>query len=255
MTRIFGVLAILVAVRDVTAPANAFTLTSFTDRESWESSVQGSFSEETFNSYAEDLSFNGIDQNMGNFTLNGTGSRQKIDVPSFDVPLFSVDGTPMILGQTDSSSSFTITFDVPIISFGAYFSDITSQGITQITAESTLVVNTPQTVEIPQNTQFFGFIADEAFNTLIFDSANDDLDGFGMDNLVYVQMNSSPNRNLSIQSDTVYSFEPVEFSPALRIPLTSNNIRNTPFNFSPTLGLLSVGGICLVVRWLKSFKS
>lgn len=263
LTEIFGVLAILAAVGGITEPANAFTLTSFTDRESWESAVQGGFIRENFNSYnKEDESFNGIDLDVGNFTLNGTGSRQKIDVYPFDVPLFDVDRTSMILGQTDSSSFFTITFDFPITAFGANFSDISSQGETQITADSTSVFMTSddnsRRKKISQNTQFFGFIADQEFNKLTLDSANDNFDGFGMDNFAYVPMNSSPTRNFSINPKNNQfkpkDFSPEEFSPTQSILLTSNNIRNIPFKFSPALGLLSLGGTWLVSCLVKRVK-
>lgn len=106
---------------------------------------------------------------------------------------------------------------------------------------------------IPRNTQFFGFIADENFNTLVLDSANADCDGFGMDNFVYVPVNSSLTRSFSINSDIVDSFDPVKFLPARGMLLTFDDVQNAPFNFSPTLGLLSVGGIWFVSYLRKKF--
>ena len=246
-------LVVFATLTGITAPTNAFTLTTFTDREAWESSVSGDFSEENFNSITEDTTFNGVNLDIGELTLNGIGNRQKIDVPTFDVPAFSVDGTAMILGQTDSISSFVIRFDFPITAFGADFDDITSQGATQLSAGSNSVGT------IPANTQFFGFIADESFISLTFGSSNGDFDGFGLDNLVYVPssneppLNSSPLRSHSIDSDVVNPFTPVEFSPSQSIPLTFDDIQNVPFTFSPTLGLISIGGIWVATYLFKKF--
>lgn len=254
LPKIFTGLAILAAVGGITTPTNAFTLTSFSDRSSWESAVEGDFSEENFNSFTVDTTFNSVNLDVGDFTLNGVGNRQTIDVPAFDVPAFSVDGTPMILGQTDSDSSFVIKFDLPITAFGADFDDITSQGATQLNADSNSVGT------IPLNTQFLGFIADESFTRLTFNSSNDDFDGFGLDNFVYVHSNdipvhSSPIRSHSLESDIVNPFVPVEFSPTRGIPLTFENTRNTPFKFSPALGLFGVGGIWIFSRLLKRLKN
>ncbi|MEM9273902.1 MAG: hypothetical protein AAGA80_13180 [Cyanobacteria bacterium P01_F01_bin.143] len=277
LPKIFTGLAILVAVGGITTPTNAFTLTSFSDRESWESAVGGDVSEEDFNSYESDTAFNRADLNVGDFILNGVGHRQIIDSPNdggFEVPSFSVDGTQMILGHTDSDSYFTITFNSPITAFGADFDDITSQGATELSAGSNPVGT------IPLNTEFLGFIADESFTTLTFRSANDGFDGFGIDNFIYVFSNESDvpvtiNENTESPEPTIFSsptfsnrtipgfetfspvspvtpFAPEEFSPAYRnTTLTFDNIQNVPFRFSPTIGLIGVGGIWVISRLRK----
>ena len=248
-------LLVLGALTGITAPANAFTLTTFSDREAWESAVSGNFSEEDFNTTTEDMSFNGVNLKIGELTLNGIGNRQKIDSPDdegFDVPTFSVDGTPMILGQTDDISSFVIRFDFPITAFGGDFDDITSQGVTQLNADANVVGT------IPINTQFFGFVADESFISLSFTPTDDQFDGFGLDNLVYVPsgeppLSSSPTHNRTINSDVVNLFFPVEFSPSQNVVITFDDIQNVPFTFSPTLGLISIGGIWVVTYLFKKF--
>jgi len=250
LSKIVPGLMVLAPITGITKSTHAFTLTTFSDRAAWESALSGDFSEENFNSVTEDTTFNGVNLDIGEFTLNGIGNRQTIDVPAFDVPSFSVDGTPMILGQTDSISSFVVKFDFPITAFGADFDDITSRGATQLSADSNVVGT------IPLNTQFFGFIADESFISVVFGSSNDDFDGFGLDNLVYVPSNeppvhSSPTRSHSLASDIVNPFVPVEFSPTQSIPLSFNDVQNVPFQFSPTLGLISVGGICAATYLFK----
>lgn len=252
LSKIVTRLSILVPITGIAKPTNAFTLTTFSDRAAWESALSGDFSEENFNSVTVDTTFNGVNLDIGDFTLNGIGNRQTIDVPAFDVPSFSVDGTPMILGQTDSLSSFVVKFDFPVTAFGGNFDDITSQGATQLSADSNVVGT------IPLNSQFFGFIADESFISITFGSSNGDFDGFGLDNLVYVPsdeppVHSSPVRSHSLPSDIVNPFVPVEFSPSQSIPLTFDDIQNVPFQFSPTLGLISVGGICLTTYLFKKF--
>ncbi|ELS01739.1 hypothetical protein Xen7305DRAFT_00014440 [Xenococcus sp. PCC 7305] len=243
-------LATLAVVVGAVSSAEAFTLTTFNDRESWESAVAGDFNEENFNSFTIDSSFNGVNLDVGDFTLNGTGNRQKIDAPAMDVPAFSVDGSPMILGQTDSDSSFMVKFDLPVTAFGADFDDITSQGVTQLIADSDVVGS------IPLNGRFFGFTVDSNITTITLNSANGGFDGFGMDNFVYVSSNDipvseSPTRAMQMPSDIANPFVPVEFSPTRGIPLTFENIRATPFTFSPALGLLGVGGIWVLFRLRK----
>ena len=215
-TGIFGVgVEVLATVLAVTAPANALNFTIFTDQPSWEAAVGGSFSSEDFNSFTVDTSFNNNSSiDVGDFTLNGTGNNSlfnKIDVPPQSFP---INGTANVNPFVSGSSSLNLTFDSPITAFGATFNSASDFGaITQLTAGSDLVGNIPSTGN--NSTTFLGFIADGSFTTLTVDSANGSFDAFSMDNFVYASSAS------------------------------------VPFEFSPTLGLLAVGGVWGVSRLRK----
>ena len=215
-----GSIAVLATVLSISAPANALNFTIFSDRASWEAAVGGSFSEETFNSYTVDTSFNGTPLDVGDFTLNGTAnlsSYQTIDVPPFFNSLANVDGTTSINALLDESSSFSITFDSPITAFGANFSSISTAGaIIQVNADSELVGGIPTNSNTGSDTEFFGFIGDSSFTTLLFDGGGVNDDVFGVDNVVYT-------------------------SPSTPVP----------FEVSPTLGLLTIGGIWGISRLRK----
>ncbi len=214
-TGIFGSgISVLATILSISAPANALNFTTFTDRGLWEAEVGGSFSEETFNSYNVDTSFNNTNVDVGDFTLNGTtafGGVQIIDVQPLATPSADID-SPIIRVAANSVSSFTATFDSPITAFGATFNGVSdNSAVTQLTAGSDVVGNVPEITL--GNTGFFGFVADGSFSLLTVDSANDVNDVFAMDNFVYAS-SSTP----------------------------------VPFEVSPTLGLLTVGGIWLLSR-------
>ena len=88
-----GSIAVLATVLSISAPANALNFTTFTDRATWEAAVGGSFSEEDFNSFTVDTSFNGSSVDVGDFTLNGitATSRQNIDVPPLSTSSFDIE--------------------------------------------------------------------------------------------------------------------------------------------------------------------
>ncbi len=95
---------VLATVLSVSAPANALNFTTFTNRGLWEAEV-GSFSEETFNSYTVDTSFNDTNVDVGDFTLNGTtgfGGVQIIDVPPLTTSFFNIDCNPWKVSKCNS---------------------------------------------------------------------------------------------------------------------------------------------------------
>ncbi len=214
-----GGIGVLATVLGISAPANALNFTTFTDRASWEAAVGGSFSEETFNSFTVDTSFNGSSVDVGDFTLNGTSQFsgfQQIDFPPITASSsLNIDGTTQIVAATGSSSSFTFTFDAPTTAFGASFNELNSNN-TRLRADSDVVPNLPTVNGGTPGGGFFGFVADGEFTTLNFDSITGSGDGFGMDNVVYASSSAA-----------------------------------VPFEFSPTLGLLAVAGVWGVSRLRK----
>ena len=106
-----GSIAVLATVLSISAPANALNFTTFTDRASWEAAVGGSFSEETFNSFTVDTSFDSSSVDVGDFTLIGTGSgsgRNFIDADRrnfFTSVSSALDGT-VIQGFVNSGFPF-----------------------------------------------------------------------------------------------------------------------------------------------------
>ena len=67
-----------------------------------------------------------------------------------------------------------VKFDLPVTAFGADFDDITSQGVTQLIADSDVVGS------IPLNERFFGFTVDSNITTITLNSANGCTNVFSM---------------------------------------------------------------------------
>lgn len=214
-----GSITVLATVLGVSAPANAIVFNTFSDRASWEAAVGGSFSEEDFNSFTVDTSFDGVNVDVGDFTLNGTSQFsgfQQIDFPPITASgVLNIDGTTQMVAATGSSSNFSFTFDSPITAFGASFNELNSSN-TQLSADSDIVPNLPTVAGGTPGGGFFGFVADGNFTTVTFDSVTGSGDGFGMDNVVY-----------------------------------DSSTASVPFEFSPALGLLAVGSVWGVSRLRK----
>lgn len=211
-----GGIGVLATVLGISAPANALNFNTFTDRASWEAAVGGSFSEEDFNSFTVDTSFdNGSSVDVGDFTLNGFGdccsNDNKVDASPFSFG--GVDGTSYVVGQVNNTGStfFNMTFNSAITAFGAEFDRISDDRITQLVADSEAPINIPDITS-----GFFGIVADGSFSTLAFQPGDSQFDRFGMDNVVYASSSAS-----------------------------------VPFEFSPTLGLFAVGGVWGVSRLRK----
>lgn len=223
-TKIFGgSITVLATILGVSAPANAIVFTTFTDRPSWEAAVGGSFSEEDFNSFTVDTSFNSDGSvNVGNLSLNGVGnaSFNRIDVPPYIVanPNINVNGTSQVSSEVNSigTAFLNIAFSSEITAFGAEFASISDGRITQIVADSEVPISVPEI----NSTEFFGIVGDGSFSNITFQPGDNQTDGFGMDNVVYF-----------------------------------SSITSVPFEFSPTLGLFAVGGIWGVSRLRKKMSA
>ena len=171
-----------------------------------------------------DTSFDdGGSVNAGDFTLNGFGNcctgSNKIDTSPFSFS-DSVNGTPYVVGQVNNTGTtfFNITFSSAITSFGAEFESISEFNSFDGTRITQLVADSESTINIPEisSTGFFGIVGDSSFSTLSFQPGDSKFDRFGMDNVVH-----------------------------------SSTSASVPFEFSPTLGLLAVGGIWGVSRLRK----
>ncbi|VEP13501.1 conserved hypothetical protein [Hyella patelloides LEGE 07179] len=231
-----GSIAVLATVLGISFPANALMFTTYTDRATWQAAVGGTdnFSEENFNSFTTDTLFkdtiSGLD--VGEFTLDGDGFvNSSNDIPRIEsaplsspFPEINVNNSTLVHGLAGGSSSsfFTsLTFDSPITAFGAEFNNVNENAPqnTQIKADGEVVddgtIDSIPTIDFTSS--FFGFTADGSFTEVEFKGTGTSSDGFGMDNVVYGSSSSA----------------------------------SVPFEFSPTLGLLAVGGVLGVSRVRK----
>lgn len=178
------------------SPARALILT-FTDRAAWEAAV-GTFSEQTFDSFSSDQSFNnGATVDVGAFSLTGFGDAAGqppgvfnfIDATPFDSSLPSINRTTDLAVRVVDENfvfppfppgpvGFDIVFDLSQRAWGADFGPI----------GSSLRVNADGTeIGLGSEAGFFGFVDTAgSFTTIRIDTPPD----FGgaqstMDNFVY----------------------------------------------------------------------
>lgn len=219
LVRIGGATASLVSVFAFSTPARAFTFTTFTDEASFRLEA-GSLSTETFNSFTADASFNNAATViLRDFSLTGFGnvdSRNLIDAPPPINSIFSIDGTPLVLGAVASQIGFIATFNSSITAFGATFNGTSDFALSRLRVGSHVVDNLP---EITQGTNgFFGFIANSSFTTLTFDISDTGFDAFGADNFLY------------------------------------SSVTPIPFEFSPALGVGALGGLFAAKRLIQKSR-
>ncbi len=179
----------------------------------WEAAV-GTFTEETFNSITTDQSFdNNGSVNVGDFTISATGSAANgglniIDaLPFVFSGLLDVNGSTHVSGEVVNSANtdINVTFSSPTTAFGATFSGVNTDSLTLLSADSESVST------FPNSSGFFGFVADGSFSTVSISRLSGGAlnDFFGADDFVYASTPSTP----------------------------------VPFEVSPTVGLLTIGGI------------
>jgi hypothetical protein len=169
----------------VAGAANA-AVTTYTTQAAF-TAATGSTTLVTFNDFASEASFQTSSVDAGPFSLLGFGDqlgRNYIDLPPVQFPSINVDGTTIVNAITGPSAGLTITFDTPILAFGATFRDLQTSSIrTVIEVAGTTV--TPA-VRPPGGFQFLGIVSDTPFTTLRF--VNVDplvVDGFSMDNVLF----------------------------------------------------------------------
>ena len=191
-TRLF----ISTALLCLAAPALGQTVTTYTDRTSFNAAA-GPVSGQDFNGFATDATFQNVPLKVGDFTIVGTGTAQLnrnfVDVSPF---LFSThgtgDGSPFadILVAAAGGADVTLSFLSPILAWGADFGDL-SQGNVQRTS-----INFGGMTLVPTSTsqtavRFFGFVSSTPFSSLTFSSTGTN-DGFGIDNVSYAFANAAP---------------------------------------------------------------
>ncbi len=191
----------------------------------WEAAV-GTFTEETFNSITTDQSFdNNGSVNVGDFTISATGSAFNTGVNNIDASPFRVEGSLDVNGSTyvagevrsDTNTDINVTFNSPTTAFGATFNNVNNL------FTATLLSADSESVSLISNGDgFFGFVADGSFSTVSISRSSGGVltDAFGADDFVYASSPSTP----------------------------------VPFEVSPTLGLLTIGGI-FGINYLRKKKA
>lgn len=166
--------------------ANSAILTVFDDRATFNAALSDSTTE-TFNSFASDQSFSGVNVDVGDFTLfaENTGVRNLIDALPAVGTATAINGTTF-LNYFLNDSSATIIFDTAITAIGF---DIFAFGNVGNVSSLTVLDRTFDQSDITNSSsQFFGFTSDTAFTTLTFASTIND--GFTIDDITYGNVSS-----------------------------------------------------------------
>jgi len=163
--------------------ASAASFTIFTDRTAFETAVGGGLTTETFNSAGSEVSFGGSSTTFGQLTLSADATStdyNRIDTPPV---LGEVDGngTTAVNFFTKANNNAAISFDAPVMAFGADFFNFNDDTLrTQISVLGELF--SPE-VTVDYSLSFFGVISDQAFSSVLFSGLENDV--FGMDNVSF----------------------------------------------------------------------
>ena len=128
---------------------------------------------------------NGNSVDVGGFTLSSDhpspAPRNTIDAPPLQYAEFDINGSTVANILYALGTSLTLTFDSPILAFGALFADLNNEALrTEIDVAGVTLV--PAIAGIGE-VRFFGFVSDTAFSTITFRGV--DNEGYGMDEVVY----------------------------------------------------------------------
>ena len=185
-----GVTGLVVAgiVFAMGSSAGAATITSFTDRATFNTAVGIPLTLETFNSFGVETSFNITPLDVGDFTLSILGTtpfnnKNFIDIPPPQISQFDVDGSTIANVTTTDTNSFEISFDSAITAFGADFASFNDGSVRSeiILAGETISPSVVGNLDV----RFIGFISDTPFLTVRFDSVGGVRDGYGLDNVSF----------------------------------------------------------------------
>lgn len=177
-------LPIALAIVTLTAavPATA-ALVTYTDRASFLAAA-GPVTTETFNSAAEETSFQTAPLVYGPLSVQGYGDqldRNFVDIPPHQFPEFSVDGSTNLNAFVMVGGGLVFTFASPITAWGADFAAFQNDLIrSTITAGGVTVTPLAQ---FGNTGRFYGFISDVAFTTVTFAGVQND--GFAIDNVSF----------------------------------------------------------------------
>ena len=212
-----GGISVLAIALSVSTPAYALDFTTFTDRGLWEAELS-STTLENFNSVPSDVQFGGSSTTVNSLTLRSNATNASY--ANIDTPVLSS------FANVDGTSYFR--------SFG-------------------LTANTSIFVDLPSEFSGFGF----DYNNV--DTQGDALSVFISNQFVVSLPTSNGATGFIGIVATDGSFDEVEFRSTINV--THNSIDNVewgnvsstpvPFEVSPTLGLLTVGGIWVLSRLRK----
>jgi len=162
--------SVVLSLAILTAATSQAGVITFSDRASWEAAVVGSPTVVDFNTYATDVSTNGID--FGPFTIaNGL-----LDAPP--VTSHDIDGSTYV--NITHGGAKSITYHSPISGWGADLDHAQGSWLR-------VLLSSPEDLELPytggDNPAFFGFITwpMESFTTIQF--LENGLDKVGYDNI------------------------------------------------------------------------
>lgn len=177
-------LPIALAIVTLTAavPATA-ALTTYTDRASFLAAA-GPVTTETFNSAAEEASFQTSPVVFGPLSVQGYGDqldRHFVDIPPSQFPEFNSDGTTNLSAFVTIGGGLVFTFASPITAWGADFAALQNDIFRTIIIAGGVTLTPP--VKAGNVRSFYGFVSDVAFTTVTF--AGSTGDGFSIDNVSF----------------------------------------------------------------------
>ncbi len=205
--------AVLTVILASAAPANAIIFQTFTDRTDWVNALTATPSLEDFNSFASDTSFGGSSITAGSLTLSSnanSSSEARIDVIPYGSSATGIDGTPMLRASgLDTGENITVGLPSAFSGFGFDYENHDGGSDALIVS-----IDSENVITLPGSSGTKGFVGiiatDGSFSDVVFQ-------GGGSNGGIF---NAIDN---------------VEWGNAASTPV--------PFEASPTLGLLAVGGI------------
>jgi hypothetical protein len=165
----------------LTSQAQATILTVFNDKIAWEAAVGGSFSEQNFNTFTTNTSYEFSPVDVGDFSVSVSGTTFGSSWHNIGPVSNSndVNGTPQINAATGAAGGTTLAFLSAITSFGADWQGISDSRTTSINVLGEILA-------IPNlNGGFWGFVSDTPFTSELLFLSGGSADGFGIDNVVY----------------------------------------------------------------------
>ncbi|MEM8642403.1 MAG: PEP-CTERM sorting domain-containing protein [Cyanobacteria bacterium P01_G01_bin.54] len=173
--------------------ADAFIITTYTDRSLWEAAVSGNVIIEDFNSITSDTD---LSVDVGDFSISAVGPwAHQNGIEAYDPSPSSfqqdrnIDGTTYYQGDTDQGTTYTFSFDFGISAFAFDHTSLGSEGAGEFLTLDLEGVNYSIPSTQTGETGFFGIVNSdtELFTSVTF--LGDD-GAHGLDNISYTA--SSP---------------------------------------------------------------
>jgi hypothetical protein len=155
----------------------------------------GGVQTETFDAITDVVVFDGTPYDVGAFSITGTDSIV-LGIDPTPGSLFTVNGTPYVVGIGQQGEDMVFTFDARIFAFG-----VDMVGINDFDTENTRVIVAGVTYQLPLTSgfgdaSFFGVVSDTPFTTVTFRAIEGE--AAGLDNISFANAPSAVPEPTSI---------------------------------------------------------